>query len=151
MANSSLQITYYELLGNSPGATHVEVKEAYHRTLLSFHPDKQNSRHNTDFDAAVVKDAYLTLSDPISRTKYDETLRHSIVTINTPRPAQIISLDDFEEIDDGDVRSWSHVCRCGGTYVLKEKDLDEERHLIACGSCSEAVYVGDEILEDDEN
>jgi len=60
-----------------------------------------------------------------------------------PRPAQIVSLEEFEEQDN---ISWCYECRCGGTYRIREDDLERGQHLVGCGSCSEVVWVGYELL-----
>jgi diphthamide biosynthesis protein 4 len=63
-----------------------------------------------------------------------------------PRPAQVISLEDFEEVEEGE---WKHPCRCGGTYNVAEEDMDAGRHLVGCESCSEVVWVGYELVNDE--
>lgn len=138
-----------------------EVKDAYHRVLLASHPDKQisstgNANVNVEFDIALLKTAYLTLSDPVLRAEYDISMRRrreeGTRLVTRPRPAQIISLDDFTECSANDaVQFWSHVCRCGGSYVITEDDIEDERHMIACERCSEVIYVGYEVLDEDND
>lgn len=91
----------------------------------------------------MLKTAYETLSDPELRAKYDATRsRHP----SGPRPAQIISLEEFEELEN---ESWRYGCRCGGHYVISEEMMEREQHIIGCNSCSEVVWVGYELAEDD--
>ena len=151
--------THYEILHIPQTASTTEIKAAYHRVLLSTHPDKKNNagRGSSDFDVSILKDAYRTLMDTELRASYDASLlRENKTSFNNlsatgPRPAQVISLEEFVVIEDGDVDKWHHGCRCGGNYEITELDLEDDRHLIACDLCSEVVYVGYDVLEDGED
>ncbi|TFK56347.1 hypothetical protein OE88DRAFT_1740870 [Heliocybe sulcata] len=132
---------------------------AYHRALLLHHPDKQipntvNSRphtHTNGNDAiTLIKEAYATLSSPALRAAYDTELASSRGH-SGPRPAQLVSLEDFaeKEPDDRGVIHWTYGCRCGGFYVITEQEMEEDKHLVGCGSCSEVVWVGYEIAEEE--
>lgn len=117
-----------------------QIKSAYHRTLLQSHPDKKKSSEPIDID--LIKEAYSTLSNPQLRAEYDAQHFHSAAP---PRPAQVVSLEDFEEVEAEE--SWRYTCRCGGSYLITSASMDEGVHLIACNSCSEVVWVGYEIIE----
>ena len=98
-------------------------------------------------DIALFKDAYTTLSSPHLRAQYDEKFSQQI-DVAGPRPAQVVSLEDFEEEEDGNLKvNWRYRCRCGGQYIITEEDLDNGQHLVGCGSCSEVVWVGYEQME----
>ncbi|CAG07846.1 unnamed protein product [Tetraodon nigroviridis] len=62
---------YYKTLGIPKGANEEEVKKAYRRMALRFHPDK-----NKDADAEEkfkeIAEAYEVLSDPKKRAVYDQ-------------------------------------------------------------------------------
>ena len=117
-----------------------QIKSAYHRTLLQSHPDKKKT--SEPIDIALIKEAYSTLSNPQLRAEYDA--QHSYSTA-PPRPAQVVSLEDFEEVEaEG---SWRYTCRCGGLYLITFTLMDEGEHLVACNSCSEVVWVGYELAE----
>ncbi|KII93245.1 hypothetical protein PLICRDRAFT_102082, partial [Plicaturopsis crispa FD-325 SS-3] len=140
----------YRLLDVSPGATSAEIKAAYHRALLRFHPDKRSPRTQAspnDPDVTRLKDAYTTLASSELRAAYDAQLRRDAHAAAGPRPAQVISLEEFDEEESaGDM--WSYACRCGGVYRIGESDMDMGRHLVGCNSCSEVVWVGYELVED---
>ncbi|KAI0311879.1 hypothetical protein OF83DRAFT_1166186 [Amylostereum chailletii] len=139
---------YYTLLDvpRESAAPPSVLKAAYHRALLRAHPDKRSpNTPKTQFaDVDHVRDAYRTLSDPILRAAYDRTL--SITPdAKHPRPAQVISLEDFDEGADG----YAYACRCGGTYRIGEEEMETGVHLVGCGSCSEVIWIGYEVLEEE--
>ena len=151
MTNPSYTETLYDSLRITKSATSQEIKAAYHQALLRSHPDKQKGPLKSDFDIATLKRAYLTLSDPVARAAYDASLAQTreAQTLGGPRPAQVISFDEFVEAADGEGVRWTHACRCGGSYIISESDLDNDTHLIACERCSEVVYVGYDIVEEE--
>jgi molecular chaperone DnaJ len=63
---------YYQILGVSKGASQEEIKKAYRKKALQYHPDKNQG----DTDAAgkfkEVSEAYETLSDENKRKIYDQ-------------------------------------------------------------------------------
>lgn len=66
------QKDYYELLGVSRDATSSEIRRAYRKLALKYHPDK-----NPDDDTAAdkfkkVSEAFEVLSDPEKRQAYDQ-------------------------------------------------------------------------------
>ncbi|KAJ7496918.1 DnaJ-domain-containing protein, partial [Mycena latifolia] len=132
----------YAILDVTPRSSLAEIKSAYHRALLRSHPDKNVASATSPVDIASIQEAYRILSTPSLRAQHDIRLR-----IPTgPRPAQVISLEDFQENPELD--SWSHSCRCGGAYKITGEEMESGQHLIPCTSCSEIVWVGYELAEE---
>lgn len=99
-----------------------------------------------------MKEAYNTLSNLNDREAYDARLQQRVLTGTSPRPAQVISLEEFDDESadhmEGDSDGpWKYMCRCGGLYRIKASMMEDGEHLIACNSCSETVWVGYEVLE----
>lgn len=69
-----------------------------------------------------------------------------------PRPAQVVSLEDFTQLQyDVELEDvWEYPCRCGGTYRISESDMDKGMHLVGCRSCSEVIWVGYELVSEEE-
>jgi molecular chaperone DnaJ len=63
---------YYELLGLSRGATEEDVKKAYRKQALKFHPDKNPGDKSAEEKFKEVGEAYEALSDPQKRAAYDK-------------------------------------------------------------------------------
>jgi len=118
--------------------------------VLYFNPiqtkKKGQDSSSEAIDIALIKEAYSILSDPHLRAKYDA---HRSYSETPPRPAQLVSLEDFEEVDSGmdDFEVWRYPCRCGGSYHINTTLMEKGEHLIACNSCSEVVWVGYQLAE----
>ncbi|KZT40122.1 DnaJ-domain-containing protein, partial [Sistotremastrum suecicum HHB10207 ss-3] len=133
---------FYELLSISRTASIEEIKQAYRRTLLRHHPDRQ--RGSSAFDASLLKRAYQTLVSPASRALYDASLGKTELRGPESRPAQVVSLEEFEERGTG----WTYRCRCGGQYELSEREIESETHVVGCDGCSETIWAGYEVVEE---
>lgn len=62
---------YYEVLGISKEATEAEIKKAYRKLSMKYHPDKNKASDATD-KFKEVQEAYDTLSDSSKRSTYDQ-------------------------------------------------------------------------------
>jgi len=74
-------LTHYEVLGVGPGATHHEVKRAYHRMARRHHPDTHGPASAAVLDSARrkmvdINTAWAVLGDPDRRRDYDVGLGH---------------------------------------------------------------------------
>ncbi|KAL4244778.1 DnaJ domain-containing protein [Abortiporus biennis] len=67
-----LETGYYELLGVPVDATSDDIKKAYRRLAIKFHPDKNRDDPHAEERFKEIAIAYQTLSDPALRKKYNE-------------------------------------------------------------------------------
>ncbi len=91
---------YYEVLGLARTATQDEIKQAFRKLALQFHPD-----HNEEADAEEkmkeINEAYSVLSNPDKRARYDKFGRAGLGDQGGAQDYNIHVEDIFEELFGG--------------------------------------------------
>lgn len=73
---------YYKLLGISMHSSQEEIKLAYRRLALRYHPDRNPEQKDADLYFKIITDGYNTLSDENKRKEYDSLLTYYQTTKN---------------------------------------------------------------------
>ncbi len=63
---------YYKVLGVSKSATQDEIKKAYRKLAIKYHPDKTKGDKAKEEKFKEIAEAYEVLGDPEKRKKYDQ-------------------------------------------------------------------------------
>jgi len=112
---------YYETLGLIRTATNADIKKAYKKLSLSYHPDKLRQRgvvltEDMQEQFRKIKQAYEVLSDPERRTTYDELGINGLLL--KEEPASFAQPSKFQELVEGaDARAWCTVLSILGVML----------------------------------
>ena len=63
---------FYEILGISKGASAAEIKKAYRKKAIQYHPDKNPGDKEAEEKFKKAAEAYEVLSDDNKRARYDQ-------------------------------------------------------------------------------
>jgi len=71
MKGTGVKRDYYEVLGVSRDASIEDIKKAYRRLALQYHPDRNPGNKEAEEKFKEISEAYAVLSDPQKRAQYD--------------------------------------------------------------------------------
>ena len=63
---------YYEVLGIQKGASDDEIKKAFRKLAVKYHPDKNPGDKAAEEKFKEINEAYSVLSDKTKRQRYDQ-------------------------------------------------------------------------------
>ena len=86
---------YYQILGLAPTATQREIKKAYRKLALKFHPDKNDGDAFFVHHFNQIQEAYDVLGDVLKRASYDRVFFAGSVEADSE-----IEYDDSEYIEE---------------------------------------------------
>jgi len=119
---------YYEVLDLSRNATESEIKKAYRRLAMKYHPDRNPDNKGAEEKFKESKEAYDVLSDERKRSAYDQ-FGHAGVSTSAAEGDQNAGFGDifdsvFGDIFDGSTRESQRVYK--GADLRYNLDLSLE-------------------------
>ena len=58
---------YYKILGPTANVSKQDIKKAFRRLVMKYHPDRRNKALDTEDKFKVINEAYLVLSNSVKR------------------------------------------------------------------------------------
>jgi DnaJ-class molecular chaperone len=117
--------TYYEILEVPPAASALEIKKAYRRLALQYHPDRNQGSAEFKEKFQQIGQAYDCLSDASKREDYDRQLKYgsshspSVTASHAPfRHTSRPTVDPFAQFD--------HLFQTDPFFQEAFQNMDEE-------------------------
>lgn len=95
---------YYEIFGISETATLREIKDAYRKKAMEFHPDVNPNKESCHEMMCLINQIYFILRNPLSRAQYDQTLEKNKVD----ETGSISSEDSEERTSEGRTKTYTY-------------------------------------------
>lgn len=95
MASSTETMDYYEVLGVSRTATPDEIKKAYRKKALQYHPDRNQGDAEAEARFKEAAEAYEVLSNPQKRQRYDRFGKAGVNNGAAGRPGGFQDISDI--------------------------------------------------------
>ena len=112
---------YYDVLGVNRDSSEDEIKKAYRKLAMKFHPDRNPDNPKAEEHFKEAKEAYEILSDPKKRSAYDQH-GHAGVDASmggrTPRDLPTLSAIYLATFSGG---AGTAMCIAGRIYAITSK------------------------------
>jgi molecular chaperone DnaJ len=92
---------YYEILGVSQGASNEDIKKAYRKLVLRYHPDRNPNDKEAEAKIREINAAYEVIGDSEIRQSYERLRYGDDVRDETPDPGAVLSAMEQKLYDEG--------------------------------------------------
>lgn len=122
---------FYEILGVSKNASSEEIKKAYRKLALKYHPDRNQGDKDAEEKFKEINVAYETLSDDSKRARYD---RYGEAGLNGGSGAGGFGFEGFSNFSD----IFSDIF--GGFGDSDDEEIDEDLFITLELGFKEAIF-----------
>ena len=98
-------MNYYQILGVETTATELEIKKAYRKLAIKYHPDVNSGDPANEEKFKEITMAYDTLSSKDKRIKYDDMLRYGSTGSSRFNNSSARGYEDFQDFNPEDIFS----------------------------------------------
>ena len=121
---------YYEVLGVAKNANADEIKKAYRKAAIQFHPDKNPGDKEAEEKFKEAAEAYDVLSNPDKRARYDQFGHAALVRTAIVERGAVFQVD---AVGAGVLRNHQQFldARFGQQFRLAQHLVGRPRHQIA--------------------
>ena len=117
---------YYKVLGVGKNASEKDIKKAFRKLALKYHPDKNKSEGASE-KFREISESYEVLSDPKKRRQYDKEGEYHFSGHSGGGSAHFFDIEDIMRMFDDDVISgFSHSF--GGFHESRSQRNDAHQH-----------------------
>lgn len=136
---------YYEILGISRNADSTQIRTAYKRLAMQYHPDRNPGNPTAEEHFKELNEAYHTLSDPLKKSRYDARL-------NAFDSATVTDEEYWREIQRRKYARWQQAQQNRSTYTIdknyfKIQGLAFLVFIILSGICFGIINTGKYFLD----
>jgi len=117
-----MTIDYYKTLGIENTATQEEIKKAYRKLALKYHPDKNPGDKIKEDKFKEISEAYETLKDPNKKQSYDSVQNRSRSNFDFNEAFSNSMFKDSFSFND-----WTHDQTQGGEWMYNYKREQKEK------------------------
>ena len=89
------KVDYYKILEIEENASHDEIKKAYRKLSMKWHPDKNQGNPDATNTFQKISEAYETLGDQEKRQEYDVTRKHPFFSSGQQGGTHFADMDDL--------------------------------------------------------
>lgn len=122
---SSAKRTYYDVLEVSPSAKQNEIKAAYYRLSMRYHPDKNKGSSASSERFQEITTAYDTLSNESLRAHYDDEIGSRRTTLHVNRPTRRAPMGGRSQIYNFDEFYRQHYGDAVKSYQFRKKKYED--------------------------
>ncbi len=116
-------MNYYDILELSNNAATENIKKNYRRLALIYHPDRSNSKLASSEKFILITEAYTVLVNPLSREKYDVSLKFTEYMEKDSKSDRPEFSDNLSELYDNFLSTFG----LDKSTVFNKLGLDQEK------------------------